>query len=122
MRIFSQLLRGRPLKRGFAPLAAIVSFVSAVSCCLPVGTVFAAAGFAGAAAFLSSARPYLMGLSVLLLGVGFWQAYGASNCPVKRNRMAVFLLWTATGLLLLLFLFPQNIAGLLADWFAQAPK
>ncbi len=36
--------------------------------------------------------------------------------------MAVFLLWTATGLLLLLFLFPQNIAGLLADWFARAPK
>ena len=110
------------MKRGFAPLAAIVSFVSAVSCCLPVGTVFAAAGFAGAAAFLISARPYLMGLSILLLGAGFWQAYGASNCPVKRNRMAVFLLWTATGLLLLLFLFPQNIAGLLADWFAQAPK
>ena len=110
------------MKRGFAPLAAIVSFVSAVSCCLPVGTLFAAAGFAGASAFLSFARPYLMGLSILLLGVGFWQAYGASNCPVKRNRAAVFLLWTATGLLLLLFLFPQDVAGLLADWFGPVSK
>ena len=36
--------------------------------------------------------------------------------------MAVFLLWTATGLLLLLFLFPQDIAGLLADWFGPPPK
>jgi hypothetical protein len=87
-----------------------------MSCCLPVGTFLAAAGLAGTSAFMDSARPYFLGLSLLLLGFGFWQTYGAKSCPARKNRAAVLLLWFAVGMVLILFLFPQAIAGFLADW------
>ncbi len=102
----------------FAPLAAVLSTIAAASCCLPLGAFFVAAGFAGAAAFMSAARPYFLGLSILLLTFGFWQTYGRKSCPVRKNRAAVILLWAAAGLVLILFLFPQAIAGFLADLFA----
>jgi hypothetical protein len=73
-----------------ASLAAIVSSVATISCCLPIG--FAAALGAGAAsAFVTTLRPWLLSLSVVLLGFGFWQQYRAKQCAVRgrlrsRNR------------------------------------
>ena len=108
---------GARLKRGtvLAPLSAIFSAIVAASCCLPLGTFAIAAGFAGAGAFMDSARPYFLGLSLLLLGFGFWQTYGSRSCAVRRSRAAVFTIWFAAGLVLILLLFPQAIAGFLAD-------
>src|SRR6266545_3014847 len=82
---------GFHLKRGtiLSPLTAILSSIAAMSCCLPVGTFLAAAGLAGTSAFMDSARPYFLGLSLLLLGFGFWQTYGAKSCPAKKNRASV---------------------------------
>jgi len=62
-----------------ASVAAILSSVATISCCLPLG--FAAALGAGAAsAFFTTLRPWLLGLSVALLGVGFWQQHRAKQC------------------------------------------
>jgi len=61
-----------------ASLAAILSSVATISCCLPLG--FAAALGAGAAsAFFTTLRPWLLGLSVALLGLGFWQQHRAKQ-------------------------------------------
>jgi hypothetical protein len=100
-----------------ASLAAIASSIATIGCCLPLG--FAAAlGAAGASAFLQKFRPWLLGLSIVLIGVGFWQQRSAQQCAVKRSYLIIAsaaLLWLAVVLVLGMILFPQEIAGFIAD-------
>jgi hypothetical protein len=97
-----------------APLAALGGLVAASACCLPVGTMFLAAGSAGAAAFLRDLRPYLMVLSVALICFGFWQASRAKCCGSKPSYAGQALLWIAAFFVGLSLLFPQAFADLLA--------
>jgi hypothetical protein len=81
---------------------------------LPVA--FAAAiGTAGASAFLQKYRLWFLGLSVVLLGVGFWQQRRAKLCAVKGRLLGQVLLWAAVVIVLGMVLFPQQIAGFIAD-------
>jgi hypothetical protein len=97
-----------------ASAGAIVSSLATVGCCLPVA--FAAAiGAAGASAFLQKFRPWCLGLSVMLLAVGFWQQRRARQCAVKGRIFGLVLLWTATVIVAAMILFPQQIAGFIAD-------
>jgi hypothetical protein len=99
-----------------ASLVAILSSVATLSCCLPLG--FAAALGAGAAsAFFTTLRPWLLGLSVLLLALGFWQQHRAKQCGVRGRRLGNVLLWAAVVVVLGMILFPQEIAGVIADRF-----
>ena len=106
-----------PSDRGpvLSALAAVGSIVAAVSCCLPLGTFLAAAGLAGASSFIVPLRPYLLGFSVILVGVGFKQAYGGAACRVRRSAFSIILLWAAAAFVLFVLLFPQVLAGFLAD-------
>ncbi len=97
-----------------ASLAAMVSSVATISCCLPLG--FAAAlGAAGASAFLTKLRPWLLGLSVMLLGIGLWQQRRAAQCEARGRLLGKILFWAAVAVVLGMILFPQQIAGFLAD-------
>ena len=97
-----------------ASLAAIVSSLATMACCVPLG--FAAAiGAAGASAFLLRFRPWFLVLSIALIGVGFWQQRRAKQCAVKGRLVGQILLWTAAAIVLAMLLFPQQIAGFLAD-------
>jgi hypothetical protein len=99
-----------------ASLAAILSSLATISCCLPLG--FAAALGAGAAsAFFTTLRPWLLGLSVALLGLGFWQQHRAKQCSLGGRMIGNVLLWTALIVVLGMILFPQEIAGFIADRF-----
>jgi hypothetical protein len=99
-----------------ASLGAVVSSLITIGCCLPLG--FAAAlGAAGASAFFATLRPWLLGLSVALLGVGFWQQHRAAQCTVRGRLLGKVLLWTALAAVLGMILFPQQIAGFIADRF-----
>ena len=97
-----------------ASLAAILSSLATMACCVPLG--FAAAiGAAGASAFLLRFRPWFLVLSVALIGLGFWQQRRAKQCAVKGRLIGQILLWTAVVVVLVMILFPQQIAGFLAD-------
>lgn len=97
-----------------ASLGAILSSLATMVCCLPLA--FAAAiGAAGASAFLLKFRPWFLGLSILLLGVGFWQQRRARQCAVKGRIVGQVLLWSALVIVLGMILFPQQIAGFIAD-------
>jgi hypothetical protein len=97
-----------------ASLAAIVTSVASIGCCLPLG--FAAALGAGAAsAFFTTLRPWLLGLSVALIGLGFWQQHRAKQCAVRGRLLGTILLWAAVAVVLIMILFPQQIAGFIAD-------
>ncbi len=100
-----------------ASLGAILSSVATISCCLPLG--FAAALGAGAAsAFFTTLRPWLLALSVGLLGLGFWQQQRAKQCSVRGRMIGNVLLWTALVEVLGMILFPQEIAAFIADRFS----
>ena len=97
-----------------ASAGAIVSSLATMACCLPVA--FAAAiGAAGASAFLVKFRPWFLVLSVVLLGVGFWQQRRAQQCAVRGRIFGLVLLWTAVVVVVGIILFPQQIAGFIAD-------
>lgn len=96
-------------------LAAIGSLIAATSCCLPVGAFLAAAGAAGAARILTPLRPWLIGFSVVALAFGFYQMYARSRCSVRCNWLSITVLWISAAVVALMLLFPQAIAGLLAD-------
>ena len=102
-----------------ASLAAIASSIAVIGCCLPFG--FAVALGAGAAsAFLTTLRPWLLGLSVALLGVGFWQQRRARQCaPSARwvQKLGNVMLFLAAAVVVGMILFPQEIAGFIADRF-----
>jgi hypothetical protein len=126
-KIFNRMLstRGRnevKQKSGIsASLGAILSSLATMGCCLPRG--FAAAlGTAGASTLFATLRPWLLGISVVLLGVGFWQQRTAKQCAAKRSYLSVVLLWSALALVVGMILFPQEIAGFLADRFAWSAK
>jgi hypothetical protein len=104
-----------------ASLGAILSSLATMGCCLPLG--FAGAlGAAGASAFVQRFRPWLLGLSIVLLGIGFWQQRRARLCSVKRNYLSAVLLWTSVVLVVGMIVFPQEIAGFIADHFSWAAK
>jgi hypothetical protein len=97
-----------------ASLLAIVGSVATIGCCLPIG--FAAALAAGAAsAFFATLRPWLLGLSVALIGLGFWQQHRAKQCAVRGRWIGNVLLWAAVVVVIGMTLFPQQIAAFIAD-------
>ncbi len=95
-------------------LAAVGSVLAASSCCLPIIPLWLAAGSAGASMFLSAARPYLMGLSVVLIGYGFWSAARARQCTRSRRTVNFVLLALSAAFVGCSLLFPQ----VLANWMA----
>jgi hypothetical protein len=104
-----------------ASLVAILSSVATIGCCLPFA--FAAALSSGAAGvFFTVLRPWLLGLSIVLLGVGFWQQRRAKQCDVRGRRLSSVLLWLAVVVVLGMVLFPQHIAGFIADRFYETGK
>jgi hypothetical protein len=101
-----------------ASVAAIVSSIATISCCLPLG--FAAALGAGAAsAFFTVLRPWLLGLSIGLIALGFWQQRRAMRCSVRGRRVGQVLLWASVVVTLGMIVFPQEIAAFIADRFAR---
>ncbi len=97
-----------------ASVGAILSSLATMVCCLPLA--FAGAiGAAGVSAFLLKFRIWFLGLSIALLGIGFWQQRRAHQCAVKGRIVGQVLLWTAVVVVLGMILFPQHIAGFIAD-------
>lgn len=97
-------------KTAATSLAALASVLAAGTCCLPLGVFLAAAGTAGASAYLESVRVVLMPLSVVLLGAAFYQSYARRNQCVRRSPAGRVVLWVSAILVLTMILFPQWVA------------
>ena len=101
-----------------ASIAALVSVIVASSCCLPLLPFLFAAGAASTSVFVAAFRPYLLVLSVLLVGFGFYKSWRAKQCNCKPGRISTFLLWFSAIVVVVMIFFPQVIANLLADLLA----
>jgi type VI protein secretion system component VasK len=94
------------------PVAAAVSAIATLACCLPLG-IAGAVGALGLSVALASLRPWLIGVAVILLGISFWQLYrGQRTC--RRSRVSLFLLGVSALVVLAVIVFPQKLAELMA--------
>jgi len=101
-------------KTSGASVGAMLTSLLTLGCCLPL-PFLGAAGVAGASVFLAGARPWLLGFSIVLLAAGFFQVYRGMRCRARQSKTAIVLLSLATIVVVLLLLFPQVIASVLAD-------
>lgn len=95
------------------PFAAAIAALSTLACCLPFGFL-GAAGLAGAGVWLQSGRPWLLASAGILVVLGFIQLYVRRQQCRKRSPLSIALFWVAAAIVLLVILFPQAIASLIA--------
>jgi len=76
-----------------------------------------AAGTASSATFLSTyisaLRPYLLGVSVLFIALGFYQSRRASQCNCKPSVLSQVILWLSALIVAISILLPQAFADLI---------
>jgi hypothetical protein len=95
------------------PVAAVIAAFSTLACCLPFGFL-GAMGLAGVSVWAQTARPWLLGGALALLVLGFVQLYRGRNQCRKRSAISISLFWVAVAIVLVIVLFPQVIANLVA--------
>ena len=98
----------------FTPLAAVISALATLACCLPLG-IAGAVGTLGLSVALAGLRPWLLGLSAILLAVGFLQLYRGKRACQRRSRLSLILFWASAAVVVGVLLFPQVIAELMAS-------
>ncbi len=97
----------------------VVAAVGASLCCIvPVAVVFLGVGSAALGAQLEPIRPFFMGLTVLLLGIAFYQVYkpnredcepGQSCARPEGQRRQRIIIWMAAILALVVAAFPYYL-------------
>ncbi len=100
------------LEKG-VPAAAIVAALSTLACCVPLGFL-GAVGLASMSVWVQPLRPWLLGASAALLCFGFVQLYFRKSVCVRRSAVSLVLFWIAVAVVVLVILFPQIIAGVIA--------
>ncbi len=103
-------------KTGLTITGAILASAAASACCLgPLVLTILGIGGAASALALAPYRPYLIALTVVLLGTAFYITYRrraqacapGETCEMPTaNRTGKVLLWVATALILLAIAFP----------------
>ena len=95
------------------PVAAAMSALAALACCLPLG-IAGAVGALGLSVVLESVRPWLIGLAVILLGVSSFQIYQSRKSCQRRSRLSLILFGLSAAVVLAVMIFPQELAELMA--------
>src|SRR5260370_26280316 len=95
------------------PVAAAVSALSTIAGWLPSG-IAAAAGAAGFGVVVEPLRPWLVGLSIALLVLGFVQLYRSSRSCRRRSPASIAIFSISAIVVVAILLFPQISAGLIA--------
>jgi hypothetical protein len=95
-----------------ASAAAIVTALSTLACCLPLGFV-GAVGLASLSLWARQYSRWLLLASIAFLCVGSVRLYFRKSCT-KRSTASLALFWTAVVIVILVALFPQLVATLIA--------
>lgn len=93
-----------------APVAAAMSALATLACCLPLG-IAGAVGALGLSVALESLRPWLIGLAVILLGVSSFQIYRGRKTCQRRSRLSLVLFGLSAAIVLAVIIFPQTLAS-----------
>src|SRR6266853_1697753 len=114
----------------FAAGSVFAAIIASFCCILPI--VFALTGFSilGASALFDAWRPYLLGLTFGLLGLGFYFAYrptkeqcapGSACAMPNTRRSGRLMLWVTTAAVFLFTAFPYY-SGAVAAWLLANRK
>jgi hypothetical protein len=98
-----------------APLAAAATALATLACCLPVG-IAAAAATASLGAVVAEYRGWFLLASVALLAVGVVQWHRAQRQCSARKGGSLAILGISATIVVLVALFPQVIAAMVAAW------
>ena len=104
-----------PASEKVTPVAAAVTAVSTMLCCLP-GTFAAAAATTGVGLFVIDYQAWFLGASVVLLAIGGLQLRRAHRTCSTSRTSSVVVLCLSAAIVLVTVLFPQLLAGVIADW------
>jgi hypothetical protein len=96
------------------PVLAATSAVATLACCLPIGAA-SALGFGTILAALGGYQAWLLPVSGLLLAVGGAQIWRTRRVCHTTSWFSVGILVLSGTVVLLVWLFPQTVAGLLTD-------
>ena len=97
----------------FAPVAAVVSALATLACCLPLG-IAGALGALGLSVVLETMRPWLIGLAFVLLSLGFFQMYRRQKSCQRRSGLSIGIFILCALIVVSVVLFPQQVAGWMA--------
>jgi hypothetical protein len=98
-----------------APVMAALTGLATLACCLPMG--FAAAVVTASLGMAVAAyQPWFLGVSILLLIVGGVQVRQKQRACGSRSYSSLIVFSLSVVIVVLVVVFPQVIAGLLADW------
>ena len=95
------------------PVAAALSALATLACCLPLG-IAGAVGALGLSVALEALRPWLIGLALVLLGVSGFQMYWSGKSCRRRSRLSLVLFGLSAAIVLGTMLFPQTLAEVMA--------
>jgi hypothetical protein len=82
---------------------------------MPLG-LLGALGLAGFSLWAAKFRSLLIGIAFLVLVAGFVQIYRRPGACHTRSRVSLMMFWSAVVIVLLIAIFPQIVATLLAGW------
>ena len=104
-------------KRSLTIGGAVVAACASAACCLgPLVLTILGIGGAASAVALTPYRPYLLGLTGVILGFGFYLTYRrpAADCGEgqacempRANRAGRVALWIATAVIVIIATFPE---------------
>lgn len=95
------------------PVAAAISALATLACCLPLGIAGGVAAL-GLSVAVSRFQPWLIGLAVVLLGVSAVQIFQGRRSCHRRSRLSVVLFGFSALVVVGVLVFPQKIAELMA--------
>lgn len=105
-------MKGVRAASALTPIAAVISALAAMACCLPWGLA-AAMGALGLSAFFTRFQADFLVLAVVLLAVGLIQILRRGRSCRRRSRIEIALWTIAAMIVLAIVLFPQWVASLL---------
>lgn len=103
-----------------AVVASVIAAMAASACCIGpvVAAVLGAGALGGASVRFEPYRPWFLGLTMILMGVGFVSAYrrepecADGTCAPSSRRTTRIVLWVAVVLVILLATFPYYMKWL----------
>ena len=98
-----------------APVAAAVTALTTMACCLPMG-IAAAVATAGLSTVVAEYQGWLLGAAGVMLAVGFAQLRGATRSCARRSLSSVIVYCLSAAIVLVVVFFPQALASAMADW------
>jgi hypothetical protein len=98
-----------------APVAAAVSALATLACCLPIAFA-AGTATAGLAVVAGTYRWWFVGASAALLILGGVQFVQVRRACATRGSSSIVVLGISAAIVVLVLAFPQMVAGLIADW------